>query len=104
MFKKKVAGKESENFNLARARLKPDYEAFESVKVKEAGSEPEDFRHFLRMDAQSFDELLRAEPFIRKKDTVMRSSISPSERLSVTLRYLAPGNSFENLKFLAAPS
>ena len=50
-------------------------------------SEPEDFRNFLRMDAQSFDELLSlVEPLIRKKDIVMPSSIPPSERLSITLR------------------
>ena len=30
----------------------------------------------------------------------MRPSISPSERLSITLRYLASGNSFDDLKFL----
>lgn len=68
-------------------------------------NEPEDFRNFLRMDAPSFDELLGlVEPLIRKEDTVMRPSISPSERLSITLRYLASGNSFEDLKFLTARS
>lgn len=68
-------------------------------------SEPEDFRNFLRMDGASFDELLcLVEPFIKKKDTIMRSSIAPSERLSITLRYLASGNSFEDLKFLTATS
>ena len=42
-------------------------------------NEPEDFRNFLRMDAPSFDELLGlVEPLIRKEDTVMRPSISPS--------------------------
>ena len=56
-------------------------------------NEPEDFRNFLRMDAPSFDELLGlVEPLIRKEDTVMRPSIPPSERLSITLRYLASGN------------
>ena len=68
-------------------------------------NEPDDFRNFLRMDAPSFDELLGlVAPLIRKEDTVMRSSISPSERLSITLRYLASGNSFEDLKFLTATS
>ena len=43
-------------------------------------SEPEDFRNFLRMDVQSFDELLGlVEPLIRKQETVMRSSIPPSD-------------------------
>ncbi|KAK3784021.1 hypothetical protein RRG08_025215 [Elysia crispata] len=50
-------------------------------------SEPEDFRDFLRVDAQFFDELFSLfEPLIRKKDTMMRSSSPPSERLSTTLR------------------
>ena len=62
-------------------------------------NEPEDFRNFLRMDAPSFDELLGlVEPLIKKEDTVMRPSISPSERLSITLRYLASGNSFWRLE------
>nr|CAI5826265.1 unnamed protein product [Callosobruchus analis] len=29
----------------------------------------------------------------------MRDAISPSQRLSITLRYLATGNTFEDLKF-----
>ncbi|GFS03052.1 hypothetical protein ElyMa_006460300 [Elysia marginata] len=68
-------------------------------------NEPEDFRYFLGMDSQSFDELLGLDyPFKRKKDTVMRQSMPPSERMSITLRYLASGNSFEDLKFLTATS
>ena len=67
--------------------------------------EPEDFRNFLRMDGPLFDELLGlVEPLIRKEDTVMRASIPPSERFSITLRYLASGNSFQDLKFLTATS
>ena len=67
--------------------------------------EPEDFRNFLRMDGPSFDELLGlVEPLIRKEDTVMRASIPPFVRLSITLRYLVSGNSFQHLKFLTATS
>ena len=66
---------------------------------------PEDYRNFLRMDEESFDELMdMLTPLIQKKDTRMRQSITPLERLSVTLRYLATGNTFEDLKFLCAIS
>lgn len=68
-------------------------------------NEPHDYRNFLRMDALSFDELLElVSPYIRKCDTIMRQSISPMERLSLTLRYLATGNTYEDLKFITAIS
>ena len=68
-------------------------------------NEPDDYRNFLRMDSASFDELLGlVTPFIQKEDTIMRQSISPMERLSLTLRYLATGNTYENLKFTTAIS
>ena len=67
--------------------------------------EPADYRNFLRMDATAFDKLLSlVEPLIRKEETVMRPCIPPSEHLSITLRFLASGNSYEDLKFLAARS
>lgn len=34
----------------------------------------------------------------------MRESIPPSQQLSITLRYLATGNTFEDLKFISAIS
>ena len=39
------------------------------------------------------------ESRIRKCDTAMRGSIKPDERLAVTLRYLATGESFKSLEF-----
>lgn len=36
---------------------------------------------------------------IRKQDTVMRKTISAEEKLVATLRYLATGTSYEDLKF-----
>lgn len=68
-------------------------------------SEPDDFRNFLRMNGELFDELLALiTPEIEKKDTVMRDAIPASQRLSITLRYLATGNKFEDMKFLTAVS
>ena len=36
---------------------------------------------------------------IRKQDTPMRMAISPRERLALTLRFLATGESFQSLSF-----
>ena len=47
--------------------------------------EPNDFRNFLRMDGQLFDELLALVTHeIGKADTTMREAIPASQRLSIT--------------------
>jgi hypothetical protein len=43
-------------------------------------------------------------PRIEKRNTTMRDVIPPSQRLSITLRYLATGNTFEDIKFTSAIS
>ena len=49
-------------------------------------------KNFLRMDKSSFNEILdKVAPLIQKQDTQLRASISPAERLALTLRYLASG-------------
>ena len=54
--------------------------------------EPEQLNNFLRMSAEDFDYLLdMIKHKIIKQDTKMRCGISASERLSVTLRFLATG-------------
>jgi hypothetical protein len=46
-------------------------------------SEPSDFQNFLRLDATSFDDLLKMiMPRIEKTNTTMRDAIPPSQRLS----------------------
>lgn len=66
---------------------------------------PGDWFNYLRMDENTYLELLKAvTPFIIKKNTHLREAISPHERLTVTLRYLATGRSYEDLKFSAAIS
>lgn len=42
------------------------------------------------------------EPVIEKKNDGMREAISPYQQLFITFRYLATGNTFENLKFSSA--
>ena len=60
-------------------------------------NEPSDFKNFLRMDIDTYNELLKmVEPLIVKQTTNMRQPISPTERLSITLRYLATGNTLSS--------
>lgn len=56
------------------------------------GEDPESFRQYHRLDINSFNFILNmVRPLIQKKETWMRATISPHERLAVTLRYLATG-------------
>lgn len=67
--------------------------------------EPSDWRNYLRMNEESFFKLLDlVKPIIKKKDTNMRQSISPEERLAATLRFLATGMNYEELKYVTAIS
>lgn len=51
------------------------------------------FQSFHRKSKENFVKLLRiVSPLIKKDDTKLRKAISPAQRLSVTLRYLATGN------------
>ncbi|XP_037951439.1 putative nuclease HARBI1 [Teleopsis dalmanni] len=64
-----------------------------------------DLKNFLRMDNNNYTELLSmVQPLIIKQDTFMRDAISPHERLSATLRFLASGGTFQDLKFLTGIS
>lgn len=65
--------------------------------------EPEDFKNYLRMDEKRYITYIleMVTTVIKKEDTVMRNSIFAQERLSVTLRFLTTGRSYEDLKFSA---
>ncbi|XP_046555925.1 putative nuclease HARBI1 [Haliotis rubra] len=53
------------------------------------------------MDKVNFDILLeKNSPYIEKKCTPMRNSIPVGEKLALTLRYLASGDSYSSLEFL----
>ena len=59
------------------------------------------FRTFCRMSYSDFDALINlVGPRISKKDTSFRKAIPVAERLAVTLRLLASGDSFTSLSFL----
>lgn len=74
---------------------------YSKLLVELRTEEPDMYRNFLRMNAEQFDHLLTLEaPLIQKADTIMRRSISPGERLTLTLRYLATGENFRSLQYI----
>jgi hypothetical protein len=61
---------------------------------------PEDYKNYLRMSDENVQYLIaKVKPLIAKQDTVMRNAVTPEARITATLRILATGRSFENLKF-----
>ncbi|KAK7925261.1 hypothetical protein WMY93_007571 [Mugilogobius chulae] len=58
------------------------------------------FKELMRMTTTEFEYILnKVAPLITKKDTKMRLAISAEERLAVTLRFLATGESFASCHF-----
>lgn len=58
------------------------------------------YKNYLRMDEETFAKLLNmVKHKITKSDTNFRKSISPEEKLLITLRYLATGESYKSLMY-----
>lgn len=61
----------------------------------------EKFHNFVRMSKEDFDFILNGiRDTISKNDTNIRQSIPAEERLALTLRFLATGDSFTSLQYL----
>uniref|UniRef100_A0A023F1D4 Putative nuclease harbi1-like protein n=1 Tax=Triatoma infestans TaxID=30076 RepID=A0A023F1D4_TRIIF len=59
------------------------------------------YKNFLRMSHEDYECLLKkVEPLVKRKDTHLRRAISASERLTLTLRFLATGDSYHSLSYL----
>lgn len=70
-------------------------------EFRDVGDQRHMYKNFLRMNDDDFNYLLLlTTPLIEKADTNMRQSIPASERLAVTLRFLATGDSFKSLALL----
>ncbi|XP_069621976.1 uncharacterized protein [Ranitomeya imitator] len=71
-----------------------------STLYMELRGDPEKFFCYVRMKAENFDILVeRVQHLIKRSDTYCRFSITPAERLMVTLRFLATGESLSSLHF-----
>lgn len=72
------------------------YTIFKELAIEDSAG----FAEYMRMPHGKFNELSNIiGPSVQKKDTVMRNAIPPGERLALTLRYLATGESFQSLSF-----
>ncbi|XP_053690751.1 uncharacterized protein LOC128739298 [Sabethes cyaneus] len=82
--------------------LKRSERGFMQTLYREIQQEdPRLYRNFVRLSSEDFNYLLqRVAPYIRKQDTILRKSISPEERLCLTLRFLATGDSYKSLMYL----
>lgn len=59
------------------------------------------FENFCRMSFEDFEYLLnKIGPHIEKKDTQLRAAVPTKERLAITLRFLASGDSFKSMHYL----
>lgn len=66
-----------------------------------ADNQSEKFKNFCRMSEEDFTFILNGiRSSITKKDTSFRKAIPPEERLAITLRFLATGDSFTSLQYL----
>ncbi|XP_039763773.1 uncharacterized protein LOC120636385 [Pararge aegeria] len=66
--------------------------------INELKITPKDYNNYLRMN-EYLHLLSLVTPLIKKQDTILRNAITPHERLTATLRFLATGRSYECLKF-----
>ncbi|XP_017493066.1 PREDICTED: uncharacterized protein LOC108381162 isoform X2 [Rhagoletis zephyria] len=71
---------------------------YSTLRFKLRQQDPQWFKNFVRMSCEDFDYLVEhLTPYIGKSNTRFRKAISVGERLAVTLRYLATGDSFSSL-------
>ncbi|KAB0804838.1 hypothetical protein PPYR_01808 [Photinus pyralis] len=67
---------------------------------QEFQEDPEQFKQFLRIDEPTFNKLLElVTPYIQKKDTYFREAVSSRDKLIITLRFLATGESYRSLMY-----
>lgn len=74
---------------------------YAKLLVELESEDPKVYQQFVRMTAEQFHQLrVLVTPHVQKQDTNMRKSISAGERLLLTLRYLATGDTYQSLSYL----
>lgn len=80
-----------------RERLQCGNRLMQDMHFEESGS----IENFVRMSLQDFENILKkVEPKIKKMNTNYREAITARERLAITLRFLATGDSYTSLQYL----
>ncbi|KAJ8967678.1 hypothetical protein NQ317_009226 [Molorchus minor] len=80
-----------------RAELGVCFTLTRELEIEDA----QQFRNFVRMNAVQVQHIIElVGPKIVKKNTKMREAISVYERVMVTLRFLATGDSYSSLQYL----
>jgi len=79
---------------------RPFYGVYEKLTIELRREDPSSFHNFLRMTPAMFDELLdRLTPRLTKQDTFYREALQPGLKLALTIRHLASGNKYADMKF-----
>ena len=74
--------------------------AFNNIALDLFLHDEEEFCHFMHMSCEQFIESTEIiASIVSKMDTVMRKVICPEQRLVLTLRFLATGESFHSLEY-----
>ena len=82
---------------LSERREKGEYDLLlNQLRLEDA----EGFRRYLRMNSVAFAKLMElVGPRITKQRTNMREPVPAEAKLAITLRFLATGESYEDLQF-----
>lgn len=73
---------------------------YEKLKNELTREDQTYFKNFMRIEPELFNELLqRVGPRIEKQDTFFKKAFEPGLKLTITLRYLAIGNSHKSLGY-----
>ena len=79
---------------------RPIHGQYDTLMAELQLEDRETFKRFLRVDVATFQDILaRIEGKITKQTTSFRDPISPGLKLAFTLRYLATGNSYRDIRF-----
>ncbi|XP_034192568.1 uncharacterized protein LOC117609916 [Osmia lignaria lignaria] len=77
---------------------RPEFGCFHNLLRELQIEDGQQYFNFIRMTAVDVEILMqKVGHIIKKEDTRMRDSISPKERLILTLRFLASGESYHSL-------
>lgn len=79
---------------------RPKLGIYETLLSELRLEEENEYKNYLRMSTENFDELFRlVEKDITKQNTIMRDAISAKVKLAITIRFLSTGESYKSLQY-----